>query len=99
MSRGDGYRGERGIKADVRHGSTNVGVVGEVRPIIHDRGVATAHPRVRIDFEGLAERSGDTDRCGRLGGEVGSLREKLGLCGIHGVHKVFVGLRGGGETR
>jgi hypothetical protein len=77
MSRGDAYRMEGGIEADVGHGSTGVGV-GEMRLITHDWGVAATHPRVRIDVEGWVKRSGDADRCGRLG-EVGSLRKKLGL--------------------
>jgi len=75
MSRRNGYRREGSIEADVRHGSTSVG--GEMGSIIHDRGVATAHPCVRV-VEGLTEWGSDADRCGRLG-KVGSLREKLWL--------------------
>jgi len=75
MSGGDAHRREGSIKMNARHISTRVGLVGEMRPITHSRGVAIAHPR-RVEVIGLVKRSGDTDGCGWLGELVGSLREK-----------------------
>jgi hypothetical protein len=43
MSGGDAHRREGGIETDDGHVS-GVGLVGEMGPIIHDWGVATAHP-------------------------------------------------------
>jgi len=72
MSGGDAHGREGGIEADDRQVST-----GEMGPIIHDWGVATAHSHVRIEVEGLVKRSGDTDRRGWLGEPAGWLREEM----------------------
>lgn len=71
MSGGDAHRRERGVEANEGHVSTGIGLIGEMRPIIHNRGVAIAHPRVLIEVEGLVKRSRDTDRRGWLGELVG----------------------------
>lgn len=77
MGGGDAHRREGGIEADVGHVSTRIGLVGEMRPVTHDRGVATAHSHIRTKVEGLIERSGDADGRGWLGELVGSLREEM----------------------
>lgn len=79
MSGRDAHRREGGIEADEGNVSIRVALVGKMRAVIHDRGVATAHTHILIEVEGLVERSGDTDRCGWLGELVGSLREVMVL--------------------
>lgn len=82
---GDTDRREGGIKADRGQVPTGVGLVGKMTPVIHDWGVATAHPRVWVKFEGLVKRAGNIDGRGWLGELVGCLREKGMLCVVRGV--------------
>jgi hypothetical protein len=79
ISGGDAHRREGGIEMDEGHISTRVGLVGEMRLVVHDRGVATADPHIRIEVKGLVKRSGDADGCGWLGELVGCLGEKMVL--------------------
>lgn len=76
MSGGDAHRREGGIEADGGQVPTGVGLIGEMGPVVHDWGVATAHSRIRIVVEVLVEWSGDIDRRGWLGELVGCLREE-----------------------